>query len=90
MPAVAVKVPEVLPAAIVTGVATRRAKLLALRATAAPPEGAALESVTVQVLLAAELRLAGLHVSEASLIGATKERDADAEVALYVAVTVAV
>ena len=90
MPAVAVKAPEILPAATVTGVATRRARLLALRATAAPPEGAALESVTVHVLLPAELRLAGLHVSEATLTGATKETDADAEVVLYVAVTVAV
>jgi hypothetical protein len=83
-------VPEILPAATVTGVATRRAKLLALRATAVPPEGAALVSVTVHVLLAAELRLVGLHVSEASLTGATKAMDAVAEVALYVAVTVAV
>jgi hypothetical protein len=61
-----------------------------LTATAAPPDAAALVSVTVHVLLPAELRLAGLHVSEATLTGATKETDADAEVVLYVAVTVAV
>jgi hypothetical protein len=90
VPTVAVKMPETLPAGTVTGVATRRAKLLALRATAVPPEGAALERVTAQVLLVAEWRLVGLHVSEASWIGATKERDADAGEALYVAVTVAV
>jgi hypothetical protein len=59
-------------------------------ATAAPPDAAALVNVTVHVLLAAELRLAGLQASEATWIGATKESDADAEVALYVAVTVAV
>ena len=82
--------PDVLPAATVTGVATRRAKLLALTATAAPPDAAALVSVTVHVLLAAEPRLAGLQASQATLTGATKETDADAEVALYVAVTVAV
>jgi hypothetical protein len=53
-----------------------------LTATAAPPDAAALVSVTVQVLLAAELRLVGLQASEATLIDATKESDADAEVAL--------
>ena len=82
MPAVAGKVAEALPAATVTGVATRRAKLFALRETAAPPEGAALESVTVHVLLAPELRLVGVQASEATLIGATKEIDADAEAEL--------
>ena len=82
--------PEILPAATVTEAGTERATLPLLTATAAPPEGAALESVTVQVLLAAGPRLAGLHASEATWIGATKETDADAEVALYVAVTVAV
>ena len=46
--------------------------------------------MAAQVLLVAERRLVGLHVSEASWIGATKERDADAGEALYVAVTVAV
>jgi hypothetical protein len=82
VPAVAVKVPDVLPAATVMGVVTRRAGLFALRATAAPPDAAALVSLTVHVLLPAEMRLVGLHVSEATLIGATKETDADAEVAL--------
>ena len=82
--------PEILPTATVTEAGTERASLPLLTATAAPPEGAALETVTVHVLLAAELRLVGLHARDATLIGATKERDADAEVALYVAVTVAV
>ena len=89
MPAVAVKVPDVLPAATVTAAGAERAALPLLTATAAPPEGAALVSVTVHVLLAAEPRLAGLHVSEATWIGAAKASDAVAEVALYVAVTVA-
>ena len=82
--------PEILPAATVTEVGAERAAFPLLTATAAPPDAAALVSVTVQVLLAAELRLLGLHASEATLTGATKETDADAEVALYVAVTVAV
>ena len=90
MPDVAVKVPEILPAATVTVAGAESAALPLLTPTAAPPEGAALESVTVQVLLAAGPRLARLHTSEASLTRATKETDADAEVALYVAVTVAV
>jgi hypothetical protein len=85
-----VKVPEVLPAATVTEAGAERAALPLLTATAAPPDAAALESVTVHVLLAAGPRLAGLHTSEATLTRATKETDADAEVALYVAVTVAV
>jgi hypothetical protein len=66
VPAVAVKVPEILPAATVTGVDARRARLLALTATAAPPDAAAWESVTVQVLAAPEARLLGLHVSDAT------------------------
>jgi hypothetical protein len=77
-----VKVPEILPAATVTVAGAEKAALLLLTAIAAPPNAAAFESVTVHVLLAAELRLVGLHVSEATLTGATKERDADAEVAL--------
>ena len=82
MPAVAVKVPEVLPAASVTVAGAERAALSLLTATEAPPDAATLVSVTVQVLLVAGPRLAGLHVSEATWIGATKETDADAEVAL--------
>ena len=90
MPAVAVKVPEILPAATVTEAGAERAALPLLNATAAPPDAATLVSVTVQVLLAAGPRLAGLHVSEATWIGATNETDAVAEVALYVAITIAV
>ena len=90
MPAVAVKVPEILPAATVTEADAERAVLPLLTATAAPPDAATLVSVTVQVLLAAGPRLAGLHASEATWIGATNAMDAVAEVALYVAVTVAV
>ena len=84
------KVPETLPAATVTEAGTESAVFPLLTATAAPPDTAALVSVTVHVLLAAEVRLLGLHVSEATWIGATKAMDADAEVALYVAVSVAV
>jgi hypothetical protein len=85
-----VKVPETLPAATVTVAGAERAVLPLLTATVAPPDAATLVSVTVQVLLAAGPRLAGLHASEATWIGATKAMDAVAEVALYMAVTVAV
>ena len=74
--------PEILPAATVTVPGAERAALPLLTATAAPPDGAAFESVMVQVLLAAGPRLEGLHVSEATWTGATKDRDADTEVAL--------
>ena len=84
------KVPETLPAATMTVAGAESAVLLLLTATAAPPDAATLVSVTVHVLLAAGPRLAGLQASEATWIGATKEKDADTEVALYVAVTVAV
>ena len=40
--------------------------------------------------MAAELRLVGVQASEATVMGAVRERDAEAVVALYVAVTVAV
>ena len=74
--------PEILPAATVTVADAERALLPLLTATVAPPDGATLLSVTVHVLLAAGPRLAGLHTSEATLTRATKETDADAEVAL--------
>jgi hypothetical protein len=85
-----VKVPEIPPAATVTEAGAERAALPLLNATAAPPDAATLVSVTVHVLLPAGPRLAGLHASEATWIGAANETDAFAEVALYVAVTVAV
>ena len=75
--------------ATVTVPGAEEAALPLLTAIAAPPDAATLVSVTVQVLLAAGPRLVGLHASEATLTGATNETDAVAEVALYVAVTVA-
>jgi hypothetical protein len=54
VPAVAVKVPLDAPAATVMEVGTVRRELLSDRATLIPPEGAALLSVTVQVLVPPE------------------------------------
>jgi hypothetical protein len=64
LPAVALKVPVVLPAPTVTGLATGRSELLLERETAVPPAGAALEMVTVQDVLAPDARLVGLQTSE--------------------------
>ena len=82
VPAVAEKVLDKLPALTVTAAGTCKAALLLLRATAAPPVGAAFDKVMVHVLAAEELRLVGAHASEATVTGATRDTDADAEVAL--------
>jgi hypothetical protein len=61
---VTLNVPEVAEAAIVTDVGTVSAELVFDRAMAAPPAGAAVERLTVQVLDAFGPRLVGLQVSE--------------------------
>jgi hypothetical protein len=60
-PELAVKVAEDLVAATFTEAGTLRTELLSESATVTPPVGAALEMVTVQVLLAFDGRLVGLH-----------------------------
>jgi hypothetical protein len=62
---------------------------LSERATARPPEGAAWESVTVQVADALELREVGEQAREVRVAGATRDNAADFEAPLRVAVTVA-
>lgn len=64
VPAVAVKVAEVVEAATLTEAGTVSIELLSESATAAPPEGAAPESVTVQVLVPADANVAGVQVSD--------------------------
>jgi hypothetical protein len=65
MPAVvALKVAEVDPAATVTDAGTASNAFVSVSVTAAPPVGAALVSVTVQVLEAFGPRLDGLHASD--------------------------
>jgi len=61
VPAVAVKVTVVAPAATVTELGTANALLLLERLTTVPPLGAASESVTVQVVDVPEPTLVGLH-----------------------------
>ena len=89
MPAVALKVAVVAPAATVTEAGTVSRALLLERPTAAPPVSAALASVTVQVPAAPEFRLVGLHASEETVTGAARLSTADLETPLRVAVTVA-
>ena len=87
---VALKVAVVAAAATVTEAGTVSVVLVLVSVTDAPPAGAALLSVTVQVLEAFWPRLVGLHESNDTPTGATRLMAAFAEVPLYVAVTVAV
>jgi hypothetical protein len=68
-PAVAVKVAEAAPAAIVTLAGTVRLVEFDCRVTAAPPAGAPALSVTVQVAEAAGPSVAGLQESEVTVTG---------------------
>jgi hypothetical protein len=64
VPVVTLKVAEVAAAGTVTDAGTVRVALVLERVTAAPPVGAALVKVTVQVELPELLRVAGRHVRE--------------------------
>ena len=86
---VALKVAEVAAAAIVTDVGTVSVALVFVRLTLAPPVGAGLLIVTLQVLEELGPRLVGLQVSVETSIGATRFTVVLAELLLYVAVTVA-
>ena len=90
VPAVAVNVAAVALAATVTDDGTVSSELLSDTVTAVPPEGAALDSVTVHVLFPAEVRLVGVQLSEVSDNGGTRPIDAVFETLPKVAVTVAV
>ena len=86
---VALNVAVVAAAAIVTDAGTVRVVFVFVSVTKAPPVGATLVRVTVQVLEAFRPRLVGLHASDDTRTGATKPIVALAELLLYVAVTVA-
>ena len=90
VPAVAVKLAVVLPASTVTEVGTVKAVLLSEIETAIPVV-AALERVTVQVLLAPEANEVGLQTRAVGVIaGAVRATEAVLEVPFKVAVTVTV
>src|ERR1041385_4003016 len=70
VPAVAAKVAVTAPDATVTDAGTAKDVLVDDRATAAPPVGAVLESVTTQELDTLDARLVGVHCSDDRLTGA--------------------
>jgi hypothetical protein len=86
---VALNVAVVAAAATVTDAGTVSVGLVLVSVTKAPPVGATLVRVTVQVLEAFRPRLVGLHASDDTSAGATRLIVALVEVLLYVAVTVA-
>src|ERR1017187_9473365 len=89
VPAVAVKVAEMAPAATMTEAGTVSKELLSERAATLPPVGAAWFRVTEQVVAVPELTLVGLQVSAVTSMGATRVRLVDCVEAFKVAVTVA-
>jgi hypothetical protein len=88
-PAVAVKLPLVLPAVMLTELGVVRAALLSEMLTIEPPVGAAWVS-TAHVLEALGAKVVGLHAREDSEADVTRLRLALFELLLYVAVMVAV
>jgi hypothetical protein len=93
VPAAALKPADAAPAGTVTEAGTASRALFEERATAAPPEGAAALSVTVQVVAAPEARLEAAHCSEESVAGwaaATSENVTDFEIPPREAVRIAV
>ena len=79
---VALKLADVAPAATLTEVGVVSTALLSERATLAPPAGAALVKVTVQVLEALGPRLPGVQAKEDTSTGATRLTLALAELPL--------
>ena len=78
------------PAGTVTvDAGTGSSALLLDRATAMPPVGAALFSVTVHVVFAAEFKLVGLHARADTTTGATRLMVEGSETPLKLAVRVA-
>ena len=86
---VTLKVAAVAPAATLTEAGVVSAVMLSETATLAPPVGAALVNVTVQVLEALGPRLLGVHAREDTRTGATRLTLALAELPFWVAVMVA-
>jgi hypothetical protein len=69
VPAVAVNVPVVAPAATIIDAGTVNAVLLSESVTVTPPEDAACASVTVQVEVPLEGTVAGEHCNPVTVLG---------------------
>ena len=91
VPAVAVKVVEVAPTGTVIEAGTLSAAALLERETVVPLPGAALEMLTVQVVVALDARVVGLQVKEETVMtGAVRLIEAVDETPLRVAVRITV
>jgi hypothetical protein len=90
VPAVAVNVVLVDAAATVADAGTVSRPVVLLNETETPPVPAALDSVTVHVELAPELKLVGLQESWLTTVGATSEIPTDCELPFSEALTDAV
>ena len=82
VPAVAVNVVLVIAAGTTTCDGTPSTALLLDTVTEAPPAGAVLVNVTVQVVVPPGLTPEGVHASEEMTVGAVNEIDAFAELPL--------
>ena len=89
LPVVALNMAEVAPAPTVTDPGTVSVVFVFVSVTTAPPPGAALVSVTVQLLDPFAPRLLGVHVRDDTNTDAVRLTVVLAELLLYVAVTVA-
>ena len=90
LPAVTVKAAETAPANTVTEDGAESSALFEATATVDPPEGAAALSVTEQVVEAPDAKLPAPHFSEDAVAGgAVSAIEADCELPLSVAVTLA-
>jgi hypothetical protein len=90
LPAVAVKLAVAAPAATVTEDGTDSSVLFEASATVDPPDGAAPLSVTVQAVEALDARLLAVHFNVDTVTGgAVSAIEADCELPLSVAVTLA-
>jgi len=87
---VALKLADVAAAVTVTEAGTVRVALVLDTVTVAPPAGAALVNVTVQVLEELGPRLVGLQASAETSTGATRDRLVEVDAPLREAVSVAV
>ena len=88
VPAVAENVPVVAPAATVTEDCSVSAALLSEMETVEPPEGAACDNVTVQLVLPPELIVEGVHCRLVTVICGATVTDAVVEPPFSEAATV--
>ena len=88
VPAVAVKLAVVEPAATVTEAGTGSAVLLDETATLEPAVGATCDNVIVQVVLPPEVIVAGVHCKVVTVTGGLTVTDEVAELLFSAAVTV--